>query len=148
MDFSVLWMSVSAWFVVSTSFRRFLSDSDSALFRDTFVNGAAALKLNPAYFKVGPTVDIQPIALLNVRLGYEYMRFFGGFGYLQSFDAPEALADGSSPFEKSIRDANDEAGLNYVTSGHHMFVEPTFQIKVKKVAVRSKTAIERWRMAL
>lgn len=129
-------------------FQKRLMDSDSALFRDTFVNGAVALKLNPAYFKVGPTVDIQPVALLNVRAGYEYMRFFGGFGYLQSFDAPALLDDGTSPFEKSIRDANDEAGLNYVTSGHHLFVEPTFQIKVKKVAVRSKTAIERWQMAL
>lgn len=129
-------------------FQKRLMDSDSALFRDTYVNGAAALKLNPAYFKVGPTVDIQPIALLNVRLGYEYMRFFGGFGYLQSFSEPELLADGTSPFEKSIRDANSDAELNYVTSGHHMFVEPTFQIKVSKVAIRSKTAIERWRMAL
>lgn len=129
-------------------FQKRLMDSESVLFRDTFANGALALKLNPAYFKVGPTVDIQPIALLNVRVGYEYMRYFGGFGYLQSFDEPQLLADGSSPFEASVRDANDEAGLNYVTSGHHFFVEPTFQIKVSKVAVRSKTSVEIWRMAL
>ena len=129
-------------------FQKRLMDSESLLFRDTFVNGAVALKLNPAYFKVGPTVDIQPIALLNVRLGYEYMRFFGGFGYLQSFDAPQDLPDGSSPFEKSIRDANDEAGLNYVTAGHHLFVEPTFQLKIDHVAVRSKTSIELWKMPL
>lgn len=123
-------------------------DSESVLFRDTFVNGAVALKLNPAYFKVGPTLDVQPIALFHLRAGYEYMRFFGGFGYLQSFDAPHHLASGASPFEKAIRDDNDDAGLNYVTAGHHMFVEPTLQVKVDKVVVRSKTAIERWKMPL
>lgn len=129
-------------------FQRRLMDSDSILFRDTFVNGALSLKLNPAYYKIGPTVDIQPIALLNLRLGYEFMGYFGTFGYLQSWSEPRLEQDGHSPFEEDHRVANEEAGLNYVTTGHHAFVEPTLQLKVSKVAVRTKWPIEYWNMAL
>lgn len=125
-------------------FQHRLMDSESVLFRDTYANGALNFKLNPAYFKVGPMVDIQPIALFNLRLAYEYMQYFGGFGFLQSF--PEPTTDYS--FEATVRDENEEAGLNYVTTGSHIFVEPTLQLKVKKVAVRSKLAIERWKMNL
>ncbi len=121
-----------------------LMDSESVLFDNTFAGGGVSLKLNPAYVKVGPLFEVQPITLLNIRLGYEYVSYFGGFGYLQSWPEP---TDAYS-FELSERDLNERDGLNYVTSGHHLFVEPTVQLKAGKVAIRSKTPVEYWKMAL
>jgi hypothetical protein len=123
-------------------FQHRLMDSESTLFRDTFASGAISLKLNPAYLKVGPIVELQPVAVLNLRAGYEFVKYFGGFGYLQSY------ADPSQDYSDAARAAGEEAGLNYATAGHHVFFEPTLQAKVKKIAVRSKLAIESWNVSL
>jgi hypothetical protein len=119
-------------------FQRRLMDSESLLFRDTFVSGAASLKLNPAFLKVGPTIELQPIAVLNVRAGYEFLRYFGTFGFLQSY--PDPSADYADSARKKTED------MAYSTSGHHVFIEPTLQVKVKSVALRSKLAVEYWNM--
>lgn len=123
-------------------FQHRLKDTPEVLFADTFWAAGGSLKLNPAYFKVGPLVDYQPIALLNFRLGYEFIHYFGSFGYLQSKDDPhEAYSD-------TDLDAGDAAGEAYITNGHHLFVEPTFQVKVKKVVVKSKFSLEKWNLDL
>ncbi|RPI91573.1 MAG: hypothetical protein EHM32_10435 [Spirochaetales bacterium] len=121
-------------------YARRLADSTSPLFRDTFFAGGLSTKLNPAYLKIGPLIDFQPIGIFNLRLGYEYLRYFGTMGYLQS--APNA--DGN--FSDDAReDTEDDA---YSTGGHHFFAEPTLQMKVGKIAVRSKFAFEYWDLDL
>ena len=62
-------------------YSRRLADSTSPLFRDTFFAMGLMTKLNPAYLKVGPLIDFQPIGIFNLRLGYEYLRYFGTMGY-------------------------------------------------------------------
>jgi hypothetical protein len=121
-------------------FQRRLMDSESLLLRDTFVSGAASFKLNPAFIKVGPIVELQPLAILNVRAAYEFVSYFGTQGFLQSYEDPTfSYAD----------DARDKTeGSAYGTSGHHVFIEPTLQAKIKSVAIRSKLAIEYWNVAL
>jgi hypothetical protein len=121
-------------------FQRRLRGSESALLRDTFVSGGLSLKLNPAFIKVGPVVEVQPLAVLNVRAAYEFIGYFGSFGNLQSYEDP--TFDYSDDARKKT-----EAGA-YSTSGHHVFIEPTLQMKVKSVALRSKLAIEYWRVAV
>lgn len=119
-----------------------LMQSDSMLFRDTFAAGGLSFKLNPAYLKVGPVVDIQPVALFNLRTGYEFLYYFGSLGYLQS--VPLA----SEPYDDGTRGDDVHKPTAYSTSGHHVFVEPTLQVKVKNVVVRNKFAFEYWNMAL
>jgi hypothetical protein len=121
-------------------FQHRLLDSESLLLRDTFVSGAASLKLSPAYIKVGPTVEIQPVAALNLRAGYEFLGYFGSLGFLQSF--PDAARDYSDDARKITESAA------YSTTGHHVFFEPTLQARVKSLAVRSKLAVEYWSMGL
>jgi len=121
-------------------FQRRLMDSPSIVLHDTFVSGAASLKLNPAYLKIGPIVELQPLALLNVRVGYDFLYYFGSFGYLQSY--PSA----ARPYSDAARKATERSA--YSTSGHHVFIEPTLQAKVKSIALRSKLAIEYWNMGL
>ncbi|MCP3142353.1 hypothetical protein [Pyxidicoccus xibeiensis] len=117
-----------------------LSDSENMLFRDNFLSGALALKLNPASMKVGPEVTFQPIAMLNVKGTFEYVQYFGAFGYLQSYPGP--LGD----FSDDARDLTKDNA--YSTSGTHFMLEPTVQAKVKSFVVRSKTSIERWNVDL
>lgn len=123
-------------------FEKRLMDSDSILFSNTFVSGGLSVKLNPAFVKVGPLVELQPIALLHIRGGYEFMQFFGTFDYVQSYAEPTD-PEGYSDDNRDLH--ADEA---YVTNGHHLFVEPTVQAKGGPVAIRSKTAIEYWMMGL
>jgi len=126
--------------------QRKLMDSDSILFSNTFLGGGLSMKLNPAYVKIGPLLDFQPIALFNLKVGYEYMYFWNNlgpyFGYVQSWEDPidpQAFAD-------EVRDVNTEDGLAYSTAGHHFFIEPTLQAKAGPIAVRAKFAIEWWNM--
>ena len=123
-------------------FEKRLMDSDSVLFSNTFASGGLSLKLNPAFLKVGPLVEFQPIALLHIRAGYEFMQFFGTFDYVQSFPEPTDPAG----YSDDNRDLNADSA--YVTNGHHIFVEPTVQAKGGPIAIRSKTAIEYWMMGL
>jgi len=117
-----------------------LFDGASLLTRDNFVNGGLALKASPAALKLGPTVELQPLAVLNVRATYEFVQFMGTMGYLQSYADPRA------DFSDDARDLTDERA--YSTSGHHYVVEPTLQAKFGPVVVRAKASIEYWDMNL
>lgn len=121
-----------------------LRESDSVLFANTFAAGGLGLKLNPAFLKVGPVLELQPIAVLHIRAVYEFMQFFGTFDYVQSYAEPTD-PDG---FADDNRAAEENAANAYVTNGHHAYIEPTLQMKVGSVAVRSKFALEWWDMEL
>ncbi|WP_164018131.1 hypothetical protein [Pyxidicoccus trucidator] len=115
-------------------------DSEAMVLRDNFVSGALSVKVNPASLKVGPLVEFQPVAMLNVRAGYEFVSYLGTLGFLQSYTTP--LADHSD-------DARDLTETNaYSTSGHHFLLEPTVQAKVRNFVVRSKLAVEYWNVDL
>jgi hypothetical protein len=117
-----------------------LADSSSVLFRDTFLALGPSVKLNPAYVKAGGLLDFQPIAIFNLRLGYEFINYFGTQGYLQSFPASNADYD-----DDTMKKNKENA---YSTKGHHYFAEPTLQMKVGKIAARSKFGFEYWDMDL
>ncbi|MFB1483706.1 hypothetical protein [Corallococcus sp. RDP092CA] len=121
-------------------YQKRLFDSPSVLLRDTYASAAASLKLSPAFFKLGPVVEVQPLAVLNLRAGYEYVQFFGTFGSIQSY--PDAF----QPYDDDLRSATNDTA--YGTSGHHFFVEPMLQAKVKSIALRTKLAIEYWNVSL
>ncbi|GMU03113.1 hypothetical protein KH5H1_72340 [Corallococcus caeni] len=121
-------------------YQKRLFDSPSMLLRDTYASAAASLKLSPAFFKLGPVVELQPVAMFNVRAGYEYIQYFGTFGSIQSYP------DSFQPYDDDLRSKTNDAA--YGTSGHHFFVEPMLQAKVKSVALRTKLAIEYWNVSL
>jgi hypothetical protein len=117
-----------------------LADSTSPLFRDTFIALGPSVKLNPAYVKAGGYLDFQPIAVFNLRLAYEYIDYFGTQGYLQS------SAVRNADYDDDLRKDNEDQA--YSTKGHHYFAEPTVQMKVGKIAARSKFGFEYWDLDL
>lgn len=139
-----------------------LSDAgDRPLFRDTFVFAGIAPRINPAFVKIGPSVELQPLSIFNLRVGFEYMRLFGTFGFLQSFasaadeydDKRLAACSTRSALEKCTYQQADGTVVTGATdvrntpaAGLHLMIEPVLQAKLGPVALRNKLAIEYWDM--
>jgi hypothetical protein len=116
--------------------------SDRSALRENFFFAGIHPKLNPAFAKVGPSVEIQPVSFFNLRAVVEFIGFFSTFGYLQSF--PTAAADYSDSTQKTRRDGS----LNYSTTGLHVYVEPMVTLKFGPILLRDKVAIEYWQMGV
>jgi len=113
-----------------------LFESTSRLFRDTYFAKGPSCKLNPSSVKAGPMIDFQPIAIFNLRIGYEFVEYFGAQGYLQSYEDTDA-----SYSDNTRKDMEQSA---YSTQGHHYYIEPALQVKVGCFAARTKFAFEYW----
>ncbi len=109
--------------------------SEKLALRDNFLFFGFTPKVNPAFVKVGPSLEIQPLSVLNLRFGAELISWFGSFGYMQSFQSP------FSEYSDTVIDRGKEAGLNYRTSGAHFTFEPLVQMKMGPVAIRNRFSI-------
>lgn len=108
---------------------------DSVLFNESFVAAQVHTFLSPAYGRIGPKIDIQPLALLNLSATYDFIGFFNTFGLNQSFKSP---TDDWSDTEISRRDdSGDPAIDNYAHTGHFVTLAALLQAKVKNIAVRN-----------
>lgn len=126
---------------IRVGYQRRMFDSDSVLFRDTFVFVGLFPKLNPAFVRIGPGIEIQPIAAFNLRVVAEYVGYFSTFGFVQSFASPLEEYSDTKLYE-------ERGKTNYATSGLHVSIEPLLQAKFGPIAVRNKFAIEYWNLAV
>ncbi len=149
-------------------FQRRLPDiegKEGPLYRDRFVFFGLAPRLNPAFIKVGPSVEVQPFSIINVRFAAEYIGFFSTFGFLQSFssardDYNDKLMAACASTDAMVREScsyRDTDGMvqqgaserrNYKASGLHVMIEPVLQFKLGPVAMRNRLALEYWYMNL
>ncbi|MCH9688471.1 MAG: hypothetical protein K0V04_43980 [Deltaproteobacteria bacterium] len=118
----------------TTGYRYQFIDKNSALFRDSFIAAQLHTYITPAYGRIGPKLDFQPLAILNLSATYDYTGYFGSFGLFQSFNSP--TADWSDSELQRRDDANDPAIENYSTTGHWVTLSMLLQAKVKNFAVR------------
>jgi hypothetical protein len=142
-----------------------LDNSEGRLFRDRFVFFGLAPKLNPAFIKIGPSVEIQPLSILNLRVAVEYIGLFSTFGFLQSYasaqdDYPDKLLAACASADPGTRaqcSYRNEAGTlvngaderrNYSTSGLHFMFEPLLTLKAGPIVLRNKLALEYWYMGV
>jgi len=118
---------------LTIGYRRQLVDRDEELWRDTFLLLGLHTFFTPAFMRFGPTVEIQPAAVLNLSATYDFVGMFGAFGQLQSLRTPTV------PFgpDDVFRDP-DDANF-YATWGHLVTLSALLQAKVKRVAVRNTT---------
>lgn len=143
--------------------RRLFEAPARPMLRDNFVFVGIAPRFNPAFVKIGPSVEIQPGSIFNLRVGFEYLRFFSTFGFLQSYGSPlddyndKLLAACSSKDPAvlgrcSYRDPqgtrieSPTAPRNIAAQGVHLMIEPTLQLRTGPLALRNKLAIEYWAM--
>ncbi len=121
--------------------RRLYKDRTPSL-RDNFVFAGFAPRINPAFIKFGPSIEIQPLSIFNLRVGAEVIGFFSTFGFLQSFTSP------NKDYSDSELNRGRDAKRNYSTAGGHFMIEPSVQFRVGNFVLRDKLAIEHWRMNL
>lgn len=120
--------------------QRLLYKSSKAITRDNFVFFGLAPRLNPAFVKVGPAIEIQPLSIFNLRVTAEFIYLFSSFGFLQSFPTPNV------DYSDSTMARRADVGLNYSTLGAHVILEPLFQFRFGNIVVRNKSTFEYWRM--
>lgn len=150
---------------IRLGYQQRITEQTNPFLRDNFVFAGIAPRLNPAFIKIGPSIEIQPLSLFNLRVGFEYIHFFSTFGFLQSFGSAVADYDDKSLAVCASKDvevlkkcvSTDAAGLplqsptaplNYPASGVHLMIEPTLQGRFGPLAFRNKLAIEYWYMRL
>jgi len=117
-----------------------LYDHPHPAFRDNFLFFGLGYKINPAFIKIGPTLEFQPFSMLNLRFGVELMKWFGTFGYLQSFGSPV------EEYSDTQLANNAKAGLNYTPVGMHAYFEPTLQARFGPVVIRNRFSVEYFNM--
>jgi hypothetical protein len=115
---------------------------DSALLRDNYLYLGAGLKLSPAFAKVGPVVELQPLSIFTVRLWGEYLSFFGAFNSLQGFSSPNQEYSDARLVERGTAKENHRAG------GLHVQVEPLLSLKVGPMLLRNRFSLDYWSMSL
>lgn len=116
--------------------------SDNPAFRDNFVFVGANPRINPVAARVGPSIEIQPLTVFNLRMSLEFCDYFGVLSALQSFPSP--LSD----FSARIREENGERGRHYQTTGIRLSVSPGFQVKVGPIAVIDRLTYEYFSIGL
>lgn len=115
-------------------YRYQLVDKNSTLFTESFVAAQVHTFLTPAYARIGPKIDIQPLALLNLSATYDYTGYFGSFGLNQSYKSPTDVWSDSE--NKRRDDSGDPAIDNYANTGHFVTLAALLQAKVKNIAIR------------
>lgn len=141
--------------------RRLSEEGDGPLKRDSFLFAGIAPRVNPAFIKIGPSFEIQPLSIFNLRFGVEYVQLFGTFGFLQSYGSAADEYDDKRIAACSTKSALEQcryqtaAGTEVVgaselrnspAGGLHLMIEPQIQLKFGPVALRNKLAVEYWSM--
>lgn len=116
-----------------------LYESKSELLENNFIDLAIIPASSPAYGLVGARLWIQPLSILNLRVRYDAIRYYGNFGHLQSFADP--FADHSDDELTRLKDE----GTNYSTTASRIWLTAQLQGKVGPIAIRNTfRALKMW----
>lgn len=66
----------------NVGYRFKLSDSDSILLKNTYIEAGAWTIVSPAYARPGFYIDALPLQVLQLRVSAQYSHYFGTFGFL------------------------------------------------------------------
>jgi hypothetical protein len=123
----------------TVSYRLRLMDSDSVLFRDTYVAIGPTIVLSPAFAKGGVALKVVPIAMVELSAVYRYQYFFGNFNHVTSFDDP------SDDWSDTALDADE---TEEAMGGHMVVLQARLQAKAGPVAIRNTARFEYYDMPL
>lgn len=114
-------------------YRAQLVARNTPLFLDSFALVGAHAFVTPAFIRAGPTIEIQPAAVINFGATYDIVGTFGTFRQLQSF---ASATDRWGPDDLE-RNADDDR--NYSSWGHLITLSALLQARVKNIVVRTST---------
>jgi hypothetical protein len=116
---------------LTIGYRLQMIDKPSVLFRDSYFGAKVHAWVTPAYGRVGPRIEFQPLALLNINASYEISGYYSTFGLFQSFPSP------TSDYSDTVIDDLQDAGTEYATWGQYANVGALLQAKAGPIAVRN-----------
>jgi hypothetical protein len=117
---------------VTFAYRLQLVMRNTRLFSDSFLLAGAHLYSTPAFARVGPTIELQPLAMLNLSATYDFVGAYGSFSHVQSF--PSASSKWGP--DEVLRDIRDRR--TYASTGQLVTLSGVFQFLVGKVAIRNQ----------
>jgi hypothetical protein len=125
-------------------FQKRMYYSEKAIGKNNFWFAGVYPKLNPASAHIAVGGELQPASILNVKVFGEFQKYFGTFGYLQSFTSVSPDTNYSDAQLKDMRD--DPATEPQQATIMHLGVAPLLQIKIAKgkIALRALTQLDYW----
>ncbi|NJK32076.1 MAG: hypothetical protein HC927_06460 [Deltaproteobacteria bacterium] len=108
-----------------------LYDKTGDVFRGSNIGIFVRPILSPAIGLLGPTLQIQPLAVLRLRATWSFVGWFGTFDYMQSYQSPWDDFSDTRLDEQTLR------GENYATWGHQTELELLLQLRFKQIALRN-----------
>jgi hypothetical protein len=101
-------------------------------------------KLNPASAHLAAGGEFQPVSIFNLRATAEVQKYFGTFGFLQSFQSPdENFSDQTLSDLETVPGRDPQAATAF-----HVSFQPLLQMKFGNIAVRALFQLDYWDMAL
>jgi hypothetical protein len=114
---------------LDAGYRMMLSDSESILLKDTYIEAGATTTSSPSNFWGGAYIEALPIAVLKLRMAAQSLQYFGTFGYLGFPDDP------ANP-DWSLDAVGGDPGEGTAASGYLLDAQATLQAKVGNVVVQ------------
>ncbi len=110
---------------------------------DNFWFAGTYIRLSPAGARAAAMVELQPVAMFNLRLTAEKILYFGNFTFVQSrVSANDDLSDAAMKANATGPLGNTSGG------GTHLSVEPKLQAAVGPIVIRSSAFFGHFDMAL
>ena len=119
------------------TYRVRLFQTNSIFTRDNFVGFGMNAGASPAFGRVAPYVEVQPVPMVNLWAMYEFVGYFGSFEFLNSYSSP------NENFSDAAQDDILDRGENYSARGGQLTIGLTLQMKVGPVAIRSQGRLVR-----
>lgn len=118
-----------------------LYPSEKPISQNNFLFLGAYPKLNPASAQVAIGGEFQPLSIFNLKANVEVGKYFGTFGFLQSFASPH-----SNYSDQTLKDLEEVPGNEpQAATFVHAAVHPMVQLKLaNKIAVRSLFQLDYW----
>ena len=123
--------------VNNTGYRFRLSDSDSLLLKNTYIETGFAGTLSPAFMWAGAYVEALPVAVLKLRAELQYMRSFGTLGFW--FTPGDGEVDSSGQPDWTLDRIGESQDNDGGVSGNGLLITAiaTPQIKIKRFVLFS-----------
>ncbi|MGB0591182.1 MAG: hypothetical protein ACPGU1_16015 [Myxococcota bacterium] len=115
-----------------------LFDSDSVLFRDSYVGVAVKPMISPAFTRLGISAQAQPLAVLYLEASWNWMMWYGVLGHPRTY--PDASGDYS---DTGVADAAEALGDPSAASGWELDLIAELRAKVGPLVIRNRFTMMR-----
>lgn len=111
----------------NVSYRYRLYQSPSLALRDNFVGGGLTVTASPAFVRIGPLVEVNPLTVLGLWGTVQLVQYFGTFNLYQGYATANA----------NFSDTALRLTQGQTTRGWEATIGANLQFKVKSIIVRS-----------